>query len=153
MGPPFLPYSHHLDFQYIVRIFRHSKGLPGGSRIYLFGSGGCALRAQPTIPLHPQGTGERIPPPRYASPLLSPASSFLLSALRLQQGKEICLWRRSPFSLAQVPLCTAPVCFLSGVLRRWNVVECRFASQVPRTFSDLRHRQTSADWRTVTFCC
>lgn len=37
-----------------------------------------------------KGTGERIPPPRYASPLLSPASTLLRPALHLQQGIPVC---------------------------------------------------------------
>jgi hypothetical protein len=45
--------------------------LPLRPGIFVPEAGRCCCAAAPTIPLHPQGTGERVPPTRCALPLLS----------------------------------------------------------------------------------
>ena len=42
LSPPFLPYSHLPDFQYIAKTFQPSWGPPKGSRIYVF----CLLQPE-----------------------------------------------------------------------------------------------------------
>ena len=52
------------------------------------------LRTDPSIPLHPQGTGERIPPHGFAVPLLSLRSELVLGQGSARPRKSLTLSHR-----------------------------------------------------------